>query len=229
MKKIISSLSSLGTILVYLFLIWGEFGGLYHTYTKHRKDLVATIFLPPVSWYRSIEFFWHNDYSGKKWEKTKLADAHLIGYLINASFKEDKNQVVLNEEIESFSERISKYPKSSKEYLITIFNDYVNYQLGIQDESMEMLKGYLKTGTITRFMSEKTKGYHAKLIEYGLKDILDVAEKELNKAISFLENDKDGTIRRKFELGFDEFEKYEAEQKEMMKVETDNLFKKIFD
>lgn len=43
-------------------LIWGEFGGLYHSFTKHGGGDTALAFLvPPFAFYRSIEFFWHDD------------------------------------------------------------------------------------------------------------------------------------------------------------------------
>jgi len=45
-------------VLIVLGILWGEFGGIYHAF-KHRGvgDGLKAVFVPPYSWYRSIEFF----------------------------------------------------------------------------------------------------------------------------------------------------------------------------
>ncbi|MBU1124121.1 hypothetical protein KJ652_06075 [Patescibacteria group bacterium] len=51
----------IGWILI-IAIIWVEFGGIYHSFSKHgiTNGIIATA-VPPVSWYRSIEFFFHKD------------------------------------------------------------------------------------------------------------------------------------------------------------------------
>ena len=74
---------------------WGEFGGLYHTYTRHREQFWLTVAIPPVSWYRSIEMFWDKEYSGKRWEKTQFADAQMLAHLLYAYHGKDTNRAEL--------------------------------------------------------------------------------------------------------------------------------------
>lgn len=55
-------ISGLLTFLLYVAFTWGELGGIVHAFTHHGTgDGFAAVFVPPWAWYRSIEFFWHQD------------------------------------------------------------------------------------------------------------------------------------------------------------------------
>jgi hypothetical protein len=50
------------TVLPILALVWGEFAGVYHAARSHGMgDAAIAFFVPPYAWYRSIEYFWHDD------------------------------------------------------------------------------------------------------------------------------------------------------------------------
>lgn len=45
-------------VIVVLGMLWGEFGGIYHSFKHYGVgDGFIAVFVPPYSWYRSIEFF----------------------------------------------------------------------------------------------------------------------------------------------------------------------------
>lgn len=51
-----------GSLLMMLVFGWLELGGLYHSASAHSgADFALAFFVPPFAWYRSVEFFWHED------------------------------------------------------------------------------------------------------------------------------------------------------------------------
>jgi hypothetical protein len=45
-------------VIIVLGMLWGEFGGIYHSFKHYGVgDGLIAVFVPPYSWYRSIEFF----------------------------------------------------------------------------------------------------------------------------------------------------------------------------
>lgn len=61
MSRFASQLSGLVTVAFFVFITWGELGGLYHSAKGHGPgDFVVSLVFPPWSWYRSVEFFWHD-------------------------------------------------------------------------------------------------------------------------------------------------------------------------
>lgn len=52
--------SKLLSLIVWTVVIWGEFVGNVHAFRQHGvRDGFAAFFVPPWSWYRGMEFFWH--------------------------------------------------------------------------------------------------------------------------------------------------------------------------
>src|SRR3990172_7468286 len=48
------------SFLFCLLLLWGETVGLVHAFRQHGvRDGWAAVFVPPVAWWRGIEFFFH--------------------------------------------------------------------------------------------------------------------------------------------------------------------------
>lgn len=60
MGRLSESLSSIPGVALAVVMIWGETGGIYHGW-KHHQDGCLVLFLPPLAWYRGLEFFWHKD------------------------------------------------------------------------------------------------------------------------------------------------------------------------
>jgi len=157
-------------------MIWGEFGGLYHTYTRHRDQFWLAVVVPPIAWYRGVEMLWHKEYSGKRWEKTQANDAQTIYQLLNASaVGSHSDQVKLDEEIEAFSNKVGKYPKNNRAIIKTVYDDISQYQLALYDDADEMFSRFKGLDSLVFNKSDKTKELEQKLIGYGLGDYINFA------------------------------------------------------
>jgi len=106
-------------VLVWAGIIWGEFGGLYHSF-KHfgfRDGLVAA-FVPPYSWYRSVHFFfWLNERGKIEKYFTKLIE-------INKKYSDE----ILNKE-----DMKKLYLGSREELMGVIYERYSILKIWIAD------------------------------------------------------------------------------------------------
>ena len=97
--------------LLYLAMAWLEFGGIWHAADKHStNDTLVAIFVPPYAWYRSIEFFWHDDFANVDWEKRLVGDMETCVYILDYSVSEQLEPMKLNDGIELFLDSIANYP-----------------------------------------------------------------------------------------------------------------------
>ena len=95
----------------YAMLAWLEFGGLYHAFSRHGVvDGAVAFLIPPVAWYRSIEFFWHDRHTDARWKEILSEDARAI-LIVSGDTAENTEFVA---EIPGFTkklrERIKHYP-----------------------------------------------------------------------------------------------------------------------
>jgi hypothetical protein len=191
MKKFFESSFAVFTIIFYIAVIWGEFGGLYHTYTRHRDQFWLAVFVPPISWYMGVEMFWHKEYSGKRWEKTLANDARTIYQLLNSSaVGSHPDQGKLDEEIDSFSNKVAKYPKKNRAIIKTVYDDISQYQLALYDDSDEMMSRYTGPDSLVFTKSDKTKQLEKKLIGYGLGDYITFGNDNLWEPMAKMLKDK---------------------------------------
>jgi len=60
-EKVEAVFSALGGLLAILPICF-YFFGIYHAFSAHRiADGYIAVFIPPVGWYRAVEFWWHRD------------------------------------------------------------------------------------------------------------------------------------------------------------------------
>jgi hypothetical protein len=177
---------------IFIFIgTWGEFGGLYHTYTRHRDQFWLAVVIPPISWYRGVEMFWHKEYSGKRWEKMLANDAQTIYQLLNSSaVGSHPDQVKLDEEIDSFSKKVTKYPKKNRAIIKTVYDDISQYQLALYDDADDMLSRYRGPDSLAFTKSDGTKELEQKLIGYGLGDFITFANENSWKPMAKMLEDK---------------------------------------
>jgi hypothetical protein len=112
-----SLMENVFVLLVVIVMFWVEFGGIYHAHTKHNEGLLA-IFPPPLVWYRSVGFFWHDDFSGVGWDKKHENDLFACAYFLTKFNIEDANIPKLNFDVEEFSAKIAAYPQDKQEFLV---------------------------------------------------------------------------------------------------------------
>ena len=82
-------------ILFILGILWGEFAGIYHAFAHHgTRDGFISVFIPPYSWYRSIDFiFWLSRDGLTRSEKDEL------GHFIESLALNRKAINMINEEM----------------------------------------------------------------------------------------------------------------------------------
>lgn len=173
-KSIVESfrhhLSNVSGPLIVVALLWGELGGLYHSASKHSlRDAFLSFVIPPYSWYRSIEFFWHDDFAGVDWPKRLRNDVKICIYFLNKASSNDVNANERTMEIENFSARIAKYPNERKEHLKEVARVYIRFMLSLMDDFQTALDTYSITGRFYFKIGEQSSKYEAALVKLGLE------------------------------------------------------------
>ena len=150
-EKLTGFISIFFVTLMYLAFGYGEIMGIYHSATKHN-DLWMSITLPPWAWYRSVEFWWHDDFADVNWDERLKNDAATIMYLIQGS--EDIKKY--NEDMEEFSTKIKHYPYEKLNVLKNIAIEYEDYMLSCNEDLQRMFKQYYINGKTDYILSAKT-------------------------------------------------------------------------
>ena len=192
MKKIIENFFPAILILVF---IWGEFGGLYHSFKKHSltETFIAT-FIPPVAWYRSIEIFWHDDYANVNWDIKFNDDIKTCVYFLNKYISPDANIYSLNKDIDIFSKQIMSYPEDKRLDLKQAVKIYIEYCSSVFDDFVNSVKKSKNTDGFNLEYSKKTSEFERKLIAFGFTEIGQYKEfLNLSSSQNIL-NDNDSTM-----------------------------------
>ncbi|MBN2681756.1 MAG: hypothetical protein JXR58_04560 [Bacteroidales bacterium] len=154
-------------VFVILFTLYGEIFGIIHSYNKHSKsDLIATIFIPPWAWYRSVEMWWHEDESEAIAEEI-IDDTELFMRLLSMSSEETKLEEV-NEVINELSISIEEYPDEKKNSLMEKARLYYDFNESVSDDLLNSIYAYFDSGVFEWIISENTSKLEAELIENGL-------------------------------------------------------------
>jgi|GEM_PF-3377209 len=183
MKRLFSYIGSGIGLIIPLFFIYGEIFGIIHSVKHHSiKDVVATVFLPPWAWYRSIEMYWHDDYANVDWDKRLNADLRSCVYFLTEGSYKEANQFELNENIEEFTSKIKGYPKEKRKYLLDGSRQYISYSLLATKDIAPLMDEYYDTGKFSVSFSSETNKVKADLITtYKLQDLIEPLEKALNE------------------------------------------------
>ncbi|MBC8484578.1 MAG: hypothetical protein H8D45_00875 [Bacteroidetes bacterium] len=191
MKKIIEYFF---TTILGLGFIWIEFGGLYHSFKKHSlaEGVIAT-FIPPVAWYRSVEFFWHDDFANINWDIKLSDDINTCVYFLNEYISPEANIYSLNIDIDNFSKQIMSYPEVKRLDLKQAVEIYIEYVPSAFDDFVNSVKKSTNTDGFSLEYSKKTSELERKLIAFGITDIEHYKE-IINLSYSqFSFNDNDST------------------------------------
>lgn len=119
--------------LIFLVLFgYFEVFGLYHTFTKHKDEIIIALVLPPFAWYRAVEFWWHDDFAGVDWEKRLEYDSKTCVGIVNAVIRQRQGEEletspILGQTIDEFSQQVGTYPKEKREYLKNLTKNYILY------------------------------------------------------------------------------------------------------
>ena len=183
MKKLKEFLGDFLAVLFWILLIYCEVFGIIHSARKHSGgDVLVAIALPPWAAYRSIEMWFHNDFSGVNWNKRLLSDSRTsIYFLSHAASQYDQFQI--NKEIEEFSAKIEKYPKDKKDYLQKVSIKFIEYLKSYTSDIINGLDEFRRTQIFKVVQSAKTLQLESELINYNLSEEI----KNAKSAISAME------------------------------------------
>jgi hypothetical protein len=98
MKSLTDLLGMIFTVILYIAITWGEVVGIVHAFRQHSAgDGFSAVFIPPVAWYRGLEFFWH------KYPEPPTADERKAGEYLKAykQVEDDKEEVGHKLEVEA--------------------------------------------------------------------------------------------------------------------------------
>ena len=183
MKKLFDYIGSGIGLIFSLFFFYAEIFGIIHSVKHHStKDVVATVFLPPWAWWRSIEMYWHDDNANVDWNKRLNADLRSCVYFLTEGSYKEANQFELNENMEEFTSKIKGYPKEKKKYLMDGCRQYVSYTLLATKDIASLMDEYYDTGKFSvSFSSETNKVKSDLMTTYKLQDLIDPLEKVMNE------------------------------------------------
>lgn len=197
MKSIANNLLS---VLFGLVFIWAEFGGIYHSYSKHN-DVLLAIFIPPVAWYRSVEFFWHDDYRGVDWDKKLQNDSQSCVYFLNQYNEEGANIYQLNKDLEKFSSQIHKYPDDKIEYLKTGSRIYIEWTALYLQSLILSYENYFKNGKFDFLKNDNILQLEQRLKIHGLGDLVTFGDETMTAVQKNLVNKNDENKQKTIEYG----------------------------
>lgn len=231
MKKLFSYISGGIGLIIPFFFVYGEIFGIIHSVKHHStKDVVATVFLPPWTWWRSIEMYWHDDYANVNWDKRLNVDLRSCIYFLNEGSYKEANQFVLNENIEEFNSKIKGYPKEKEKYLMDGCRQYLSYSLLATKDIAMLMDQYYETGKYNISFSSETNNVKANLLTtYKLKDLIEPMEKALNEQANKMSSNPIGSLtvadKEKIKINF-----HSQMNLALSKVDTDmrRIFKNIF-
>lgn len=176
-----SILEGIYTAIFYVVMIYFQFFGIFHAFNSHGSgDGIITVILPPFAWYRSLEFWWHDDYSGFDWSQRLDEDALVVISAINLKISDDAGDRQKYVEAMDFVRgRVRGYPSDKMEELSRIVSTYIEFNLHIAENLRGELEKYLNTGEPILIQSDFEMGQLFVELE-GYPQTLQVLEQEIN-------------------------------------------------
>ena len=220
MKKIFGSL--LGALLGILVFIGGsylEFFGIYHSFSKHGvKDGLISVFIPPYGWYRAIEYWWHDDYAGVKWDEKLSSDLQAIISIINAVEERDPQiQAKIPKAINDLSIYFKSYPKDKLEILKEGVWLYIEWNDSISNDFNKYFVNSIKKRRENFTKSQQTLDLYVKASKYSkVKETIDRSEEAILKVLETMRPEASKSIPT------DMIEK----MPELLKIKTDETYSK---
>lgn len=174
--------TGLGQLLFYLIFFGTLVTGVYHAFKKHGAlDGIVSIAIFPWGLYRGAEFWWHDDYKNVNWDKRLASDLQTSIYFITVNQDKDADKYKNNEDMEKFSNKISKYPEEKKNYLAEGTKLFINYSMSITDDFSNNIEGYKNGNNVNINSSTNTKNLEEKLIKYDLKEEVEIIRSSIEK------------------------------------------------
>lgn len=205
------------TIVIIYVLFFGEWVGLYHSYKHHSsKDFFASIFIPPLAWYRSIEMFWH-DYEEPKmgWDKRLKKDKINCMKLMEEATGYSLYDSQIESEAKNLAKEINKYPEDKLEQIRVFILKYRNFYNSYSMDCIDAIERYKTTDSFNIIVSDETKKIANSISEkFELKDIVEDTEKRMQSSFESFGEDKELLM----DLLDKSIDRYEAAEKKRQRV-----------
>jgi hypothetical protein len=168
--------------LFFLSLIASFINGVVHSVKKHGLvDAVVSVGFFPWGIYRGIEYFWHDDYANVDWDKKLASDINACINIVNNVENPNEDRSKTNETIEKLANKIKNYPEDKKIYVKGAVGTYIRYMKSSLEDILISMSSYNRTGVFELLNSQVTTGLEKELIEYGLKEDIEVHKLELEE------------------------------------------------
>lgn len=194
MKRLFGSL--LG-ILIMIGGLYFEFFGIYHSFSKHGvKDGLISVFVPPYGWYRAIEYWWHNDYAGIKWNERLSSDFQVIISIINAVEEKDPQiQAKISKAVNDISSQFKEYPEDKRKTLKEGIWLYIEWQDSLSDDLHRYFVNLWKNRKYNFENSQRTSDLYTKASKYSkIKEMMGIGEEALLKMLETLKEEDPKSI-----------------------------------
>ena len=222
--------SILNDLAAFFFMVafcWIQFGGIYHSATKHSSvDLILALTVPPFAWYRSIEFFWHDDFAHINWDQRVKGDIKAIVEIVNNEI-ESKNMLDNANNKEFLHNRIKTYPAIQKDRIEQAVIGFMNYHLQFAKEMCSIAKMTAKENysvwTESNEMKKQRSLFAAYYTDSEMQMVQETLEKEVKKFQKALKEEQISTEK------IQEIEKNFGDLERVHKEKYQECFKSIFD
>ena len=123
-------------ILWLVLFAYLEIVGLVHSFGAHNEgDRMYAVIIPPVAWYRALEFWWHADPAVDDWNARFDEDVTLIATVMNSSVDPDTAMQRLNREAITFlADRLKGYPAEQVAEIEILTTEYCAILIAMVDE-----------------------------------------------------------------------------------------------
>jgi hypothetical protein len=189
---------------VIIFIIYGEIFGIIHAIREHSAGTaVVAIIIPPVSWYFSIEQYWHID---KDWEIRIQNDIRELISIFNQAhnYKIDLNRV------DKFSNKIKNYPPDKKEILFQAARSNIEFGKSYFSDYTLAVQNLSKSKKFKFELSKNTFHYEKELMRYypKIKQNIDSMTNLMISPIKVNENMNDLVLKSKISEFLSNFKLY---------------------
>ncbi len=128
-------------VILTIVLIWGEFGGIYHAFKHHSvADGFIAAFIPPMAWYRSVEFFFCKKRGGflNLAKKTQRESAEGL-----PKFSADEIEMYSFVVAKSFREPLQNEDLKQLKWVLKKYHDRVGVRMSLNE--VETFKKVMRT------------------------------------------------------------------------------------
>lgn len=150
-KYIKKTMVALGSIILVPTIFYLEFGGIYHAFKKHgNTDGWIAVCVPPYTFYRALEWFWHDDYAGIDWNKQINYDLDATFGVFEAYIDKDNLKIKseLGEMVNDLSQRFSSYKPDKLLIIKNTTRAYMLYGLSVAKDSEKYIEELLQGAQI---------------------------------------------------------------------------------